>query len=80
MFQDGKPLSRESFIQWLKKTLVAAGMDTSKFSGHSFHIGAASVAAARGVEDSIIQTLMGWSIVQRFMSCVVNVDLLCAKG
>ena len=60
MYQDGKPLQRESFVQWLKKTLVAAGMDPSKFSGHSFRIGAASVAAARGVEDSTIQTLGRW--------------------
>ena len=60
MYQDGKLLSRESFIQWLKKTLVAAGMDPSKFSGHSFRIDAASAAAARGAEDSTIQTLGRW--------------------
>ena len=38
MYQDGKSLSRESFIQWLKKTLVAAGIDPSKFSGLSFRM------------------------------------------
>ena len=45
---------------WLRSTLNKAGIDSSKFSGHSFRIGAASVAAARGVEDSTIQTLGRW--------------------
>ena len=57
---DGSPLRREKLVAWLKSTLTAAGIDASKFSGHSFRIGAASVAAARGIEDSTIQALGRW--------------------
>ena len=58
--EKGSPLSRIALVTWLRSTLNKAGIDSSKFSGHSFRIGAASVAAARGVEDSTIQTLGRW--------------------
>ena len=47
----------------LKEVLQVDGVDQSKYSGHSFRIGAATTAAARGMEDSIIKTLGRWNSV-----------------
>ena len=58
--EDGSPLSKVALVGWLRTTLTAAGMDASRFSGHSFRIGAASTAAARGIADSTIQSLGRW--------------------
>lgn len=56
-----KPLMRSSFITYLKETLTLAGIDHTSYNGHSFRIGAATSAAAAGVEDHLIQTLGRWS-------------------
>jgi len=55
------PLSRDHFISLLRQLLLRLGYDDNQFSGHSFRIGAATSAAASGVEDHIIQTLGRWS-------------------
>ena len=60
-FPDAKPLSREALVQWLQKAPLAAGMDPTKFLGHLFRIGAASVAAVRGIHESTIQALGQWN-------------------
>ena len=44
----------------VRAALKEAGLDPSKFAGHGFRIGAATTAAARGVEDSLIKTLGRW--------------------
>ena len=56
----GHCLTREMLVHWLRNTLSAAGVEASQFSGHSFRIGAASTAAARGVAETTIQTLGRW--------------------
>lgn len=60
LFQDGRPLSRASLTDWLRKTLCLAGIPGT-FSSHSFRIGAATVAARNGVPDHLIQALGRWS-------------------
>ena len=46
---------------WAKlETLQRAGVDQSKYCGHSFRIGAATTAATKGVEDCIIKILGRW--------------------
>lgn len=59
-FNDGKPLTRQRLVAQVRLALQARGIDNSRYSGHSFRIGAATSAAAAGVEDSTIQMLGRW--------------------
>lgn len=58
---DFSPLSRSTFIGLLKEALRRSGFNDLLFSGHSFRIGAATSAAAAGVEDHIIKSLGRWN-------------------
>ena len=58
---EGKCLTRDMLVHWLRSTLTKAGVDPTHFSGHSFRIGAASTAAARGVAESTVQLLGRWA-------------------
>lgn len=57
---DGRPLTHKRFVEMVRDGLSRAGVDQSNYCGHSFRIGAATTAAARGVEDCIIKTLGRW--------------------
>ena len=59
-FRKGTPLPREKLVQKLREHLAEGGVDSAKFSGHSFRIGAATTASERGIQDSMIQTLGQW--------------------
>ena len=60
MFSSGHPLTRQQLSSPVQSILHAAGYSGS-YSGHSFQIGAATTAAARGVPDHLIKTLGRWS-------------------
>ena len=49
-----KAVTREDLMDRLRYILKEAGIDSSKYSGHSFRIGAATMAAARGISYSTI--------------------------
>ncbi|KAL9961224.1 hypothetical protein ACROYT_G030129 [Oculina patagonica] len=55
-FSSGRPLTRQQLSSSVQSILHAAGYSGS-YSGHSFRIGAATNAAARGVPDHLIKTL-----------------------
>ena len=59
-FASGVPLSREVLVTRVRAALRPSGVDMSQYSGHSFRIGAATTAAAVGIEDSLIKTLGRW--------------------
>ena len=59
-FEDGTALTRPALVREIRRALLAAGVDASPYSGHSFRIGAATTAAAVGVEDSVIKILGRW--------------------
>ena len=59
-FKEGSPLTRSVFVRMVKEALQMLGYPPKRYSGHSFRAGAASTAAAAGLEDSIIKTLGRW--------------------
>ena len=60
-FENGIPLTKSSFVQKVRGIRTRAGVSHAGYSGHSFRIGAAMVAAEAGLEDSVIQALGRWS-------------------
>ena len=60
IFKDGTSLSRERLVAALSQALALVGIDSAGFTGHSFHIEAATSAAGAGMPDSLIQTLGRW--------------------
>ena len=58
--RDGSPLTRAQLVSAIRSTLQISGMDISRYSGHSFRVGAATAAARAGLPDSLIQTLGRW--------------------
>lgn len=59
--KDGKPLTKPRFTQEVREVLRKSGLSHQSFAGHSFRIGAATAAAAAGIEDSTIRILGRWS-------------------
>ena len=59
-WQSGKFLTRAVFVDKLCTALTVAGLPVEKYTGHSFRIGAATMAAQCGMEDSLIKTLGRW--------------------
>ena len=59
-FQDGSTLSRERLVLSLRQVLLGVGVNTAQFSGHSFHIGAVTMADKLGVPDSLIKKMERW--------------------
>ena len=63
IFSDGRLLTRKKFVELVRAALAAAGVDQRHYCGHSFRIGAATTAAAKGIEDSVIKSLGRWESV-----------------
>ena len=57
---DQSPLTRSDLISAIRSALAGTGLDVSRYTGHSFRIGAATAAAQAGLPDSLIQTLGCW--------------------
>ena len=57
IFQDGSTLSRERLVSSIHQVLSDMGVSMVQYSGHSFHIGAATMAAKLGVPDSLIKKM-----------------------
>ena len=58
--EDGSPLLKAQFVKKVKRALAHQNIDSSKYSGHSFRIGAATAAAAAGVPDHMIKMMGRW--------------------
>ena len=60
-FRDGSPLTRARFVSEFRKALSSAGVQADGYTGHSFQIGAATTAAAKGIPDNMIKALGRWT-------------------
>ena len=60
LLQNGQPLSRNILTDWLRQIMASARVP-GNFSSHSFHLGAATVAARNGVPNHLIQSMGRWS-------------------
>lgn len=60
MEENGQPLTKAKFISGIRAALTEARLPAKDYAGHSFRIGAATTAAAAGLEDSLIRTLGRW--------------------
>ena len=56
-----EPLMRVKFVTLFRRVLNTDGIQANAFTGHSFRIGAATTAAAKGVPDNIIKALRRWT-------------------
>ena len=59
-FLDGSTLTRTFLISTVKRALATASIDPTRYSGHSFRIGAATSAALAGMPDHTIKMLGRW--------------------
>ena len=58
--QDRTPLTKDYFIQKFRAALTNIALEASQYAGHSFRIGAATTAAEKGIEDSLIKVMGRW--------------------
>ena len=49
--EDGRAVSRQHFTEYLALIFRTCGLDPAKYKGHSFRIGAATLAAESGLSD-----------------------------
>lgn len=61
VMSDLKPVTKRLFICKIREVLAKAGIDASGYKGHSFRIGAATTAAACGLNEGLIKALGRWS-------------------
>ena len=55
-FTDGRFLTRDRFVEAIRRALTTMGHNCAHYSGHSFRIGAATTAARQGIQDTLIKT------------------------
>lgn len=71
MQPNGPPFLRHQFQMLTERCLQFCDLDTSRYKGHSFRIGGASLAAARGMSDAQIRLLGRWKTdaFKRYIRC-----------
>ena len=60
-FSDGSPLTMAKFVSEFCKALSSAGVQADGYTGHSFRIGTAMTAVAKGIPDNMIKALGRWT-------------------
>ena len=77
IWANGRYLTREKFVTGVRRALELAGLDSKRYAGHSFRVGAATIAARCGIQDALIKTLGRWesSAYTRYIRTAP--DVLC---
>ena len=60
IWSNGSPLTQQQFVRAVRAILTEANVDQTAYSGHSFHIGAATSAARAGIPAHVIKMLGRW--------------------
>ena len=71
-------LTRERLVAAMRAALDSAGMESHKYAGHSFRIGAATTAARCGLPDSLIKTLGRWESAAYTLYVRTPREMLCS--
>lgn len=58
--EDKRLLTRDRFVARVREALSTAGVNAKSYSGHSFRIGAATMAGRKGLSSEKIQILGRW--------------------
>ena len=77
-FSDGRLLTIECFVTAMRRALETTGVDASAYTGHNFRIGAATMAARRGMQDSLIKTLGRWESAAYTVYIRTPRDVMCS--
>ena len=77
-YADGRLLTRQRFVKAVRRAMDQAGVDSSRYAGHSFRIGAATAAAQCGLQDSLIKTLGRWESAAYTVYVRTPCETLCA--
>lgn len=67
-FKNGKLQTQDQFIAKMRDAVRYAGVDATKYAGHSFRVGVATMAAQQGVSDSLKRWEGGRVQLTRFTS------------
>eukprot|EP00112_Aurelia_sp_Birch-Aquarium-sp1_P018557 Seg444.16 transcript_id=Seg444.16/GoldUCD/mRNA.D3Y31 product="hypothetical protein" protein_id=Seg444.16/GoldUCD/D3Y31 len=61
VYKSGKFLKRENFTQEIRDLLAKGGFEANSYAGHSFRIGAATMAASANLPTWLIKTMGRWA-------------------
>ena len=77
-FENGRVLTRERFVTAVREALTTKGVDSSKYCGHSFHIGAAKTAVGLRIQDSLVRTMGRWESSAYLLYIWMPRDTICS--
>ena len=77
----GQPLSRSIIMGHTKGLLAKLGLNPSLYSGHSMHIGGATMAATASLRDWEIKSLVHWksSTYQTYIRETTDIKINCQE-
>ena len=72
------PSTQKAYISSVRRALSGIGLQTSLYSGHSFRIGAATIAADQGIGDALTKTMGRWESIAYTTYIQTPIDQIAA--